>query len=104
MPDIVRQAIDPKHHMRSKPFAVWVGGPEDGAPKDIDTDTLRSGWILIRTFEHVGYQTALERDLAQYGTDKRKLHPVDHMYPIREVVDGMGYRGWRIYYNERTKH
>lgn len=100
MVDVVREAIDPKHRLRAKPFAVWVGGPEDGEPKDIDKDTLQAGYTLIRTFERVGYQTSFDRET---GYDKRRLEPVDYIYPIREVYDVEGKRGWRIYFNERSK-
>lgn len=87
MPELVRQAIDPQHRLRSEPFAVWVGGPDDGKAKDLTVEVLKHG--------HLHRQ--------EYVRDGHGIRPVKYIYPIREVYDETGQRGWRLYYLERHR-
>lgn len=88
MVEVVRQAIDPQHQHRAKPFAVWVGGPSDGSAKDFTVEELKHGHY----------------HKMEYGRVGRSIVPIEYLYPIREVVDAQGKRGWRVYYLERYKN
>ena len=88
MSELVRQAIEPQHQLRAKPFAVWVGGPSDGSPKDFTVDELKHGHL----------------HKIEYGRVGQTIVPIEYLYPIREVHDASGKRGWRIYFLERYKN
>lgn len=85
MPDMVREAIDRKHLLRDKPFAVWVGGPHDGEAKDLALEILKHGHLHDSEYIRVG----------------KDFKPAKFIYPIREVYDSLGKRGWRIFFLER---
>lgn len=76
MPRYVRQAVDPKHaaYMR-EPFGVFVGGPKDGEARGLRDYDLKLGYAILDGW----------------------------VYPLEEVHDSSGKRGWRIMYKQRKK-